>query len=80
MALILCERPVIVLIGAIQIGRPPFPAETVLRIHSLQQWFGLSDPATEEALHRVLFYRENLNVPEFHWRLPWTSMKCASSD
>jgi IS5 family transposase len=34
-------------------GRPPFAVETVLRIHSMQHWFGLSDPAMEEALHDV---------------------------
>jgi hypothetical protein len=39
-------------------GRPPFPVETMLRIHYLQQWFGLSDPAMEEALHDVPLYRE----------------------
>ena len=27
-------------------GRPPFALETMLRIHFLQQWFTLSDPAT----------------------------------
>ena len=32
-------------------GRPPFAVATMLRIHCLQQWFGLSDPAMEEALH-----------------------------
>ena len=32
-------------------GRPPFAVATMLRIHYLQQWFGLSDPAMEEALH-----------------------------
>jgi IS5 family transposase len=32
-------------------GRPPFPVETMLRIHFMQQWFTLSDPAMEEALH-----------------------------
>jgi IS5 family transposase len=32
-------------------GRPPFDIETMLRIHYLQQWFALSDPAMEEALH-----------------------------
>ena len=32
-------------------GRPPFAVLTMLRIHFLQQWFGLSDPAMEEALH-----------------------------
>jgi IS5 family transposase len=31
--------------------RPTFPLMTMLRIHFLQQWFGLSDPAMEEALH-----------------------------
>jgi IS5 family transposase len=29
-------------------GRPPFAVETILRIHFLQPWFGLSDPAVEE--------------------------------
>ena len=38
-------------------GRPAFPIETMLRIHYLQQWFGLSDPAMEEALHDVPVYR-----------------------
>lgn len=39
-------------------GRPPFGIETMLLIHYLQQWFGLSDPAMEEALHDVPLYRE----------------------
>jgi IS5 family transposase len=39
-------------------GRPPFGIETMLRIHYLQQWFGLSDPAMEEALLDVPLYRE----------------------
>jgi hypothetical protein len=30
----------------------------MLRIHYLQKWFGLSDPAMEEALHDVPLYRE----------------------
>jgi IS5 family transposase len=34
-------------------GRPPFTIETMLRIQYLQQWFGLSDPAIEEAPHDV---------------------------
>ena len=34
-------------------GHPPFAEQTMLRIHFLQQWFGLSDPAMEEALHDV---------------------------
>lgn len=32
-------------------GRPAFAVETMLRIHLLQQWFNLSDPAVEEALY-----------------------------
>ena len=39
-------------------GRPPFAVSTMLRIHFMQQWFGLSDPAMEEALHDVPLYRE----------------------
>ena len=39
-------------------GRPPFAVETMLRIHYLQQWFGLSDPAMEEVLHDVPLYCE----------------------
>ena len=34
-------------------GRPPFSVPTMLRIHFMQQWFTLSDPAMEEALHDV---------------------------
>ena len=39
-------------------GRPPFPVETMLRIHFMQQWFTLSDPAMEEALHDVPMFRD----------------------
>jgi len=39
-------------------GRPPFPIETMLRIHFMQQWFTLSDPAMEEALHGMPLFRE----------------------
>lgn len=39
-------------------GRPPFSIEVMLRIHFLQQWFGLSDVAIEEALFDVPLYRQ----------------------
>ena len=39
-------------------GRPPFAAETMLRIHFLQRWFGLSDLAMGEALFEVSLYRD----------------------
>ena len=38
-------------------GRPPFELETMLRIHFVQQWFGLSDLAMEEALFETALYR-----------------------
>ena len=50
-------------------GRIPLLSETMLRIHFMQQWFTLSDPAMEEAFFDVPLYREfaQLNV---HDRLP----------
>jgi IS5 family transposase len=39
-------------------GRRPFPLATLLRIHLMQQWFGYSDPAMEEALHDIPMLRE----------------------
>ena len=32
-------------------GRQPYPLAAMLRIHFLQEWYALSDPALEEALH-----------------------------
>jgi IS5 family transposase len=32
-------------------GRPPHPLPRMLRIYFMQQWFNLSDPATEDALY-----------------------------
>jgi IS5 family transposase len=51
-------------------GRPPMGIETMLRIHFLQQWFGLSDPAMEEALHDVPLYREFADLDGPMRRLP----------
>jgi|SRR6185312_8619929 len=51
-------------------GRPPFAVLTMLRIHFLQQWFGLSDPAMEEALHDVPLYREFAHLDAGISRLP----------
>ena len=49
-------------------GRPPFATATMLRIHFLQQWFNLSDPAMEEALYDTPMFREfaGLDVGEDH--------------
>ena len=51
-------------------GRPPFAVQTMLRIHFLQQWFGLSDPAMEEALHDVPLYCEFAQLDAGMGRLP----------
>ncbi len=51
-------------------GRPAFAVETMLRIHFLQQWFGLSDPAMEEALHDVSLYCEFARLDPGATRLP----------
>ena len=39
-------------------GRRPYPLGAMLRIHFMQQWFGLSDPAMEEALWEVPLLRK----------------------
>jgi IS5 family transposase len=51
-------------------GRPPFAVETMLRIHFMQQWFGLSDPAMEEALHDVPLYCQFAQLDPGLSRLP----------
>lgn len=39
-------------------GRPPYPLETMLRIHLLQNLFALSDPAMKEVLHEITSLRQ----------------------
>ena len=51
-------------------GRPPFPVESLLRIHFMQQWFTLSDPAMEEALHDVPLFRDFAGLGGWDDRLP----------
>lgn len=51
-------------------GRPPFAVPTMLRIHFMQQWFGLSDPAMKEALHDVPLYREFAELDAGATRMP----------
>lgn len=50
-------------------GRPPFSLLTMLRIHFMQQWFTLSDPAMEEAFFDTPLYREFAQLDEFS-RMP----------
>ena len=39
-------------------GRHPYPVATMLRVHLMQNWFGLSDPAMEEALYEISSMRK----------------------
>jgi IS5 family transposase len=39
-------------------GRHPYPIATMLRVHFLQNWFGLSDLAMEEALYEIASMRQ----------------------
>ena len=43
-------------------GRPPIGLERMLRIHFLQHWFNLSDPAVEDALYESSSMREFAHV------------------
>jgi transposase, IS5 family len=51
-------------------GRPPFAVEAMLRIHFMQQWFNLSDPAMEEALHDMALFRDFAGLGGWSDRLP----------
>ena len=51
-------------------GRPPFSVETMLRVHFMAQWFTLSDPAMEEALHDTPVLREFAGLDNWTSRLP----------
>ncbi|WP_405118950.1 IS5 family transposase [Pseudomonas leptonychotis] len=39
-------------------GRPSYPLMAMLRVHLLQNWFGYSDPAMEEALYETTILRQ----------------------
>ena len=43
-------------------GRPPLPLPGMLRLHCLQHWFNLSDPAAEEALYDSLSMRAFVGI------------------
>lgn len=51
-------------------GRPPMPLGTMLRIHFMQQWFGYSDPAMEEALHDIPLLRQFARIDAFEDVMP----------
>jgi transposase, IS5 family len=51
-------------------GRPPYPLATMLRVHLLQQWYSLSDPAMEEALIEVPTMRRFAGIELISDRIP----------
>jgi len=51
-------------------GRPPFAVEVMLRVHFMQQWFNLSDPAMEEALHDMALFRDFAGLAGWDDRVP----------
>jgi IS5 family transposase len=50
-------------------GRPPFPLETMLRVHFMQLWYNLSDPSMEEAFFDIPLYGRFAQLQEMG-RLP----------
>ena len=51
-------------------GRPPYPLAVMLRIHLLQQWYSLSDPAMEKALIEVPTMRRFAGIDLISDRIP----------
>lgn len=43
-------------------GRPPYPLQTMLRVHCLQLFYNLSDPAMEDALYEIESMRRFSNL------------------
>tara|TARA_R100001440_G_scaffold60088_1_gene79878 strand:- start:37707 stop:38159 length:453 start_codon:yes stop_codon:yes gene_type:complete len=41
-----------------QTGRPPYPLSTMLRVHCMQLFYNLSDPAMEDALYEIESMRQ----------------------
>lgn len=55
-------------------GRRPYPMEAMLRVHLMQNWVALSDPAMEEALYEIASLRNfaGLKLSE-SWLPLWRS-------
>jgi IS5 family transposase len=51
-------------------GRPPYRLETMLRVHLMQQWYDLSDPAMEDALIEVATMRRFAGISLITDRIP----------
>ena len=51
-------------------GRPPIGLDHMLRLHFLQHWFNLSDPAAEEALYESVSMRLFVGIDLGHEPVP----------
>jgi len=51
-------------------GAPLYRLDTILRIHFMPQWFGLSDPAMEESLYDSYSLRQFAGVSLSYGSLP----------
>jgi IS5 family transposase len=51
-------------------GRPSYPLAIMLRIHLMQQWYSLSDPAMEDALIEVPTMRRFAGIDLISDRIP----------
>jgi IS5 family transposase len=51
-------------------GRPPYSLETMLRIHLMQRWYDLSDPAMEDSLIKVASMRRFAGIALITDRIP----------
>jgi IS5 family transposase len=51
-------------------GRQPYPLAMMPRIHLLQQWYGLSDPAAEDALYEITSMRQFAGLSLSRHRMP----------
>jgi IS5 family transposase len=57
-------------------GRPPVGLERMLRLHFLQHWFNLSDPALEESLYESVSMREFVGIDLGHEPVPDETTVC----
>ena len=51
-------------------GRPAFDLELMLKIHCLQQWFGLSDPAMEDSIYDRNSFQQFLKIDLISNKVP----------
>ncbi len=51
-------------------ARQPYPLETMLRFHLLQNWFVLSDPAMEEAPYEIALLRQFVQLSLIQGSIP----------